>query len=321
MKSGEHKKRLWSVFLCTALMSLMWGCAMAPKKLFIKDLSKSFDEGTIISAKNGMPISFEDLITDLSSVRIIYIGEIHTDTAHHKIQLKVIKELFKKHPNIIVGMEMFDHTYKKILDLWSAGELDKKTFLKKVHWYANWKFDFRLYSDVLDFIKEKKIRLVGMNIPSHIPPKISIGGIESLSEDEKKHLPRKINTSNTAHRAYMEQVFKHHHIRGRENFDNFYMAQCVWEDAMAESIARNLKDNIMVALVGNGHIKNKFGIPDRAFSRTGAAFRTIYPAPAGTKAELSFADYIWVTPSIGKETRRKMPVSFSNIKHPATRTR
>ena len=61
---------------------------------------------------------------------------------------------------------------------------------------------------------------------------------------------------------------------------------------------------MMVVLVGNGHIIRKFGIPDRAFDRTGACFRTLLLAPAGSKAKLSFADYIWVTPPIKKHNMR-----------------
>jgi uncharacterized iron-regulated protein len=52
----------------------------------------------------------------------------------------------------------------------------------------------------------------------------------------------------------------------------------------------------MVVLAGNGHIQFKYGIPDRAYNRTGASFRTIYLAPAGDVVELDIADYIWVTP-------------------------
>ena len=287
-------------------MNIMCGCAMIPKKLLIEDISKSFGEDTIISAKTGMPVSFEDLIADLNTVRVIYVGENHIDPAHHKIQLKVIKELFNLHPKFAVGMEMFDHSYQQLLDLWSAGKLDQKAFLEKVHWYANWKFNVELYSDILDFLKEKKIRLVGLNIPFHIPPKIAIGGIESLSDDEKKRLPKVVDFSDAEHRAYVEEIFKHHHVRGRENFENFYMAQCVWEDAMAEYITSNLKEDMMVVLAGNGHIKRKFGVPDRAFDRTEASFRTIFLAPAGSKAELSFADYIWVTPPMKKHNMRRV---------------
>lgn len=299
-----NRKTALILFFCFTA-ALIWGCAIMPKKLLIEDLSKSFKEGDIINTKTGMPVSFEELIADLSRAKVIYIGENHTDSAHHKIQLQVIKGLINAYPELVVGMEAFDHTYQEILGMWSAGKLDEKEFLERTHWYANWKFNFELYKDILAFIKEKHISFIGLNIPSHIPPKIAVGGIENLSGDEKKHLPKTIDTTNADHRAYIEEIFKKHKVRGRENFEHFYMVQCVWEEAMAESIALYLKKgSMMVVLVGNGHIIRKFGIPDRAFDRTGADFRTLLLAPAGSKAELSFADYIWVTSPIKKHNMR-----------------
>ena len=73
------------------------------------------------------------------------------------------------------------------------------------------------------------------------------------------------------------------------------MAQATWEDAMAEKVALNLNNSAMVVLAGNSHIQYKYGIPDRAFKRTGESFRTIYLAPAGDKIKGKIADYIWVT--------------------------
>jgi uncharacterized iron-regulated protein len=306
MKNTEnYHAPLCSMLLVLFFLIFLPGCGARMKKLTITDLPGTFEAGEIISTKTGETLSFEELISDLSRVRIIYIGERHNDPVHHTVQLKLIKALYEKNHNMAVGMEAFDRSYQKILDQWTAGDLDEQSFIEKSHWYANWRFDFKLYSGILQFLKEKHIRLVGINIPFHIPPKIAVGGIENLSDFEKKYLPEKIDTSNGAHREYVKKIFSHHHIKGRENFENFYAAQCVWEDAMAEAVAGSLKEDIMVVIVGNGHIKEKFGVPNRAFERTRlkythtkrtkAPFRTIFLAPAGSKVKLTFADYIWVT--------------------------
>jgi len=282
------------------LIIFLWGCAVAPtKKLQVEDISKSFEEGTIISARLGAPVSIGELLKDLDSCRIIYVGEKHTNSAHHKIQLQIIQAVYRNNPNMAVGMEMFDHTYQDVLDRWSQGELTQMDFLRKSHWYANWRYDFSLYQDILEFIKEHNIRLVGLNIPNHIPPKIREGGIENLSDEDKAHLPQQIDTSKSAHRDYLKKVFDghKHHFKREVEFEDFYAAQSVWEDAMAETIAKNLADGAMVVLAGNGHIQFKYGIPDRAYKQTGAAFRTIYLEPVGSgKVESDIADYIWVTP-------------------------
>ena len=288
----------WQLGLYCALMliSLAWGCAVAPKQLTVKDLSQSFEADTIITTKTGKPVSFEELIAELSDSRVIYVGEQHTDKAHHAIQLEIIKGVFKKNPNMAVGMEMFDHSYQSILDQWSDGELDEKTFLRKTHWYANWRYNFSLYRDILNFVRDNEIRLVGLNVPFHIPSKIRVGGIENLRDEEKRHLPAEIDTTVAEHREYAENVFNGHHFKGMVEFDDFYMAQCVWEDAMAQAIAENFDDEVMVVIAGNGHIQYKYGIPDRAFRRTKADFRTVYLAGVGGEVDLDVADFIWVTP-------------------------
>ncbi len=281
------------------------GCAGIEKKLLINDNSGSYPAGIIISGESGTPVLPEALLADLGSVRIVYVGENHHNPEHHKIQLRIIRELHEKHPDLIIGMEMFAKTYQVVLDKWSEGLLEEKEFLQKTHWYVNWRFKYELYRDILDFAGRNRIRIIGLNIPSHIPPKIAVGGIDSLLDDDRRYLPAEIDTSIAAHRTYIQKIFKFHALPGRENFENFYMAQCVWEDTMAESIALNLDGHPMVVIAGNGHIKNKFGIPDRAYKRTSVPFRTVGLIPAGGNADLSYADYIWVTPPNSKQLRHR----------------
>ena len=236
---------LWFVIM----MSLPWGCAVTPaKKVYIEDLSQEFEEGTIISTGLGKIVAFDEMLADLNDCRITYVGEKHTNAGHHDIQLKIIRAVFSENPNMTVGMEMFDHTYQDVLDSWSAGRLNERTFLRKVHWYANWRYDYSLYRGILEYIRENNIRLVGLNIPFHIPRKIRVGGIENLRDDEKDKLPREIDTSNMAHREYLREIFGHHHFRGEVDFEDFYMAQAAWEDAMAEKVALNLNNSAMVVL-------------------------------------------------------------------------
>jgi uncharacterized iron-regulated protein len=289
---------LWkyrSFFLVPALLA---GCAGMSKKVAFTDIDRSYGEGVIVSSRTGATVTFDELLEDLLTVRIVYVGEQHTNPHHHAIQLRIIRALHDKAPDLVVGMEMFDATYQDVLDAWSSGALDRDSFLKKTHWYANWRYPFELYADILDFVRENRIRLVGLNIPFHLPAKISIGGIETLSEEEKRYLPRHMDTTHQAHRAYVEKIFREHRIKGREDFESFYTAQTVWEEAMAEAAARSLEGTgKMVVLAGNGHIVQKFGIPQRAFARTQAPYRTVYPASVGSSVDLSVGDYVWVTPA------------------------
>ena len=154
------------LWLSILILILVWGCAVAPQKLNIKGKPDAFGPGTIIDTREATAVSLEKLLAELENRRVIYVGETHTSPEDHKIQLAVIKALYEKNPDLVIGMEMFDHSYQDVIDQWSGGKLDQKEFLQKVHWYANWRFDFSLYQDILDFIKTNQLRLVGLNVPN-----------------------------------------------------------------------------------------------------------------------------------------------------------
>ncbi|WP_319408137.1 ChaN family lipoprotein [uncultured Desulfosarcina sp.] len=269
---------------------------MTPKTLSIKDKPTRLMENTILKTATASVVSREQLIADMADARVVYVGENHTNPSHHAIQLEIIKALAQTTDHLVIGMEMFDHTYQPVLDQWTAGKLDQNAFLAKTHWYANWRFDFGLYRDILEFAKEKGLRVIALNVPFYIPSRIRVGGLASLSEADRMQLPDIIDTTDADHRAYLEKIFNLHAFSGSDTFEFFYEAQCTWEDAMAEAVAKNMESGKMVVLAGNGHIIRKFGIPDRAFARSHAPFKTIYLAPVGGEAELSWADYLWVTP-------------------------
>ena len=210
---------------------------MAPKSLSIKDHPTPMLENTILATATASAISRSQLIEALDAVQVVYMGERHTNPSHHGIQLAIIQALAQRTPDLTIGMEMFDYTYQPVLDRWVAGDLDEAAFLQQTHWYANWRFDFGLYRGILEYAKENNIRVIALNVPFHIPAKIRVGGIASLSAEDAGHLPAEIDTSDGDHRSYLEDIYKMHAFSGRGNFDFFYEAQCTWEDAMAAKVA------------------------------------------------------------------------------------
>jgi uncharacterized iron-regulated protein len=275
---------------------VMGGCSVAVKHDIAKPAEATPASATIISGRTGAPVSWEDMQADLETVRIVYIGENHTSAAHHEVQLRVIRALRDLDARLAVGMEMFDRSYQAVLDAWSAGATDEDDFLRRTHWYANWRFDFGLYRHILQYLKTNRIRIVALNLPFSIPPKIRAGGLENLSAYEKGFLPAEVDTTVAAHREFSQKIFGLHEFKTSVRFEDFYLAQCVWEDVMAESVANALGADRMVVLAGNGHIRFKYGIPERAFKRNGVSYRTIYQASAGEELDSSIADYILVAP-------------------------
>ncbi len=247
----------------------------------------------VVSGPEGRPVSWEEMIAGLCAVRVVYVGETHTQALHHELQLDILRALVFSDPAAwSLGLEMFDTGYQPVLESWSRGELGEEEFLRRTHWYANWRYDFGLYRAILEFARDHRLPVHALNIPFHIPPKIRVGGIEHLSAAEKAFLPAEIDLHVDEHRRFAEAVFARHDFRNRVRFEDFYLVQCVWDEAMAEAVAGRLGSKRMVVLAGNGHIQYRYGIPARAFRRNGLPFRTVYPLSPGEEVAAGIADYV-----------------------------
>lgn len=274
----------------------MGGCSGMGKSIGLRDEPAQVPTETILSGSTGEQLTYRELIERLVESKIVYIGESHTQAEHHRIQLRIVQDIAARQHDLRLGLEMIDKSYQPVLDEWVRNEKrDREWFLEKTHWYANWRFPFDLYAEIFNFARDRHIPLIGLNLPFHIPPKIAIGGLESLMSNDASFLAEHIDLSATAHRRYIQDIYEKHRKSAslKDHFEYFYEAQCAWEDTMAESIAQNVGTAPMVVLVGNGHIVHKFGIPDRAFARTGLPFVTVYLSSMEELTELGIADYIW----------------------------
>ncbi|MEG4630411.1 ChaN family lipoprotein [Microcoleus sp. AR_TQ3_B6] len=107
--------------------------------------------------------------------------------------------------------------------------------------------------------------------------KSSRQGLESLTAEEKKHIPpiSEIRTDNAAYRQLLLEVYQEHQKAEQGNstaFERFVQAQVLWDETWAEKIAQFVKANPdyqVVVLGGKGHIIYGYGIPSRVERRLG----------------------------------------------------
>jgi len=87
-----------------SLFFLLISCTTMSKHLTIKSTGDTFPAGTIIDARTGHPVTFDELREALAGVRVIYVGETHTNREHHRIQSRLIEALHGQRPDLSVGM-------------------------------------------------------------------------------------------------------------------------------------------------------------------------------------------------------------------------
>ena len=269
-------------------------------------VSEKFSSGQIIDLKAGKAVSFDCLMDQLESVPLVFVGENHDNPEHHLIQVQVLQGLMARYNVRTVAMEFFHRPDQGIIDEYMKGEMDETAFLEKIQWSKSWGFPYHFYRPLIVQIREKNGVLLAVNVPREVVKKVARSGLAGLSEEERGQVAREIDLNNKEHRAYMENIFGGHSHHGIQHFDSFYEAQCVWDETMAETIADYLKNypGPMVVFSGNGHIVNKFGIPDRVKRRTDIPMATIavYPLTEQLNIDREMADYLWLTGSCSSRT-------------------
>jgi uncharacterized iron-regulated protein len=251
-----------------------------------------------VDLKTLKPLS--RVIDGLADKKIVYVGESHDNLSHHNVQLEILRGLYGQTPKIAIGMEMFQRPFQKVLDDYTSGAIDERTFLKRSEYFERWGIDYHLYKPILDFARAQRLPVVALNARREIVEKVGRTGIDSLSAEEKREIPQELHLSDADYRARLKQVFDRHQGTEKKNFDFFHQAQVLWDETMAESTDRFLKnrpDYRMIVLAGGGHLQYGSGIPKRVFRRNGLSYAIVLN---DAEIEKDIADFVvFPTPSKG----------------------
>ena len=262
----------------------------------------------ILRLPQGDPVTFAQLSDDLGMTRVIYVGESHDQIEHHQIEVRIIEGLLAKGKDVVIGMEMFERSQQPILDRWSQGFLTEEEFLKEIQWETTWGMDYELYKSILDMAKNHHLKVLGLNVPRDLVRRVAENGTMKLSSEDKKRLPE-MDLTDRQHRAYIASIYERHGKGSGKDFENFYEAQCLWDEGMAESLFEFLKSpqaegKTVLVFGGSGHVAFNFGIPKRLYRRIAVSFKTIVLKAWTGKLDidltflettLPLADFLWIT--------------------------
>jgi aminopeptidase N len=221
-------------------------------------------------------LALDSIIDNVADTPVIFVGERHTNYGDHKVELDVIMNLYNKGRKFAVGMEMFQRPFQKAIDEYLSGAIGERELLKRTEYFKRWGYDYHLYREILEFAKAKGIPIVALNLRSEIINKVSSGGIDALSEKERREIPQDMDMSDAAYRTRMREVFESH--PAGSTFDNFYQSQILWDETMAHSAADFLRERPgyqLVVLAGAEHIMYDSGIPQRLKRLTGRDYATL----------------------------------------------
>lgn len=305
--------------LAIALIMTLNGAAMPGCRPFVIDLLM------------GEPIPMEIMIEDFATVRIVYIGEIHTLERHHDLQAEILRLLAARDRKLAVGMEMFSERRQEILDRWQKGTDGMSGLIRELgkdHWT-----NLADYGSVLMLARELHAPILGLNAPDGLVRRVAQEGLEGLTESEKKQIPAGVTNIDPLHDRLLRMKLRVHKAFESKSLDRIVLAQALRDETMARVIARFFtspqgKDRILLVIAGSGHLNYGFGIPARVQRLMKVPFRILLPSESGelvlseqqkrqslpveiTHEELSFirrpiADYLHVIPLVKEEQQPEL---------------
>ena len=276
-------------------------------------IAADLPKGAIV--KTSREAGFLEMIDDLAGADFVYLGEQHDDPDHHLAQLRIIEHLHARGRLHAIGMEQFQRPFQKVLLDYTAKRIDEAELLEKTGFKQRWGYDYALYRPILQFARKWGIPVLALNVADEIRRKVSGGGLEALSNEERASLPA-IDTSNAARKEFLLPAYKAHLKQGEEfdprKFDRFFLVQCLWEQVMADTVvrwSRRLPQNAqVVVLAGTDHLRDHQGIPAAVQRRAGGVNMTVLPLsirqsvpPRGVFSR-RYADFVWLT---GESAKKK----------------
>lgn len=285
----------------------------------------------------GEVVTPADLAARLATVRLLFVGESHTNTDFHLVQLRVIEELLRAGRKVRIGLEMYPYPQQVFLDQWSAGQLTEAGFLELSRWYENWGYHWSYYRDIFLLARDRGLPMFALNAPREVVSAVRKKGFKDLTAEEAAHIPTQIDTTSAEHRRLFRAFFEDndalHSSMDEAQWNGMFEAQCTWDATMAFHAIKGLEakaepGDIMVVLIGFGHVAYGLGLERQArqwFPEEKGRMASLIPVPVvadgkpRTSVTASFANYLWGVPEEGDPLYPELGISTLAVPGKTTR--
>ena len=287
MNAASVRKNRIDIVLLASLLGLWVGTAPG--------MPAAMTEQTPIVVETAQTSTLNDLVTRLREQRLVFVGETHRSAADHRLQFEILKGMAGQGEPLVLGVEWFQRPFQSVLDDYVAGRIDEAALLRRSEYFKRWGFDYRLYRPIMQFARERGIRVLALNAARELTDAVREQGLDQLTPNDRARLPASYDFSDQGYREQLRGVFALHKHRDQDEetaFQRFVEVQLTWDETMAETAANYLRDHPdtrMLVLAGKGHTQAS-AIPNRVKRRIGAAGTSVGSMQIG--APFNQADFL-----------------------------
>jgi uncharacterized iron-regulated protein len=193
---------------------------------------------------------FEGMLADLARADVVFVGEQHDDANTHRLELAILEGLMRRGVSIVVAMEMFERDVQGTLDKYLAGTINEEQFLKDSRAWPRYATDYR---PIVEFARAHHLPVIASDVPRHIATDVSktgMGVVDALGADRGLAAREFQCQPKGAYYERFVEAMGGHPAAGdpkgsdvQQKNDRFYLAQCLKDETMGESIAQAFDKN------------------------------------------------------------------------------
>lgn len=256
----------------------------------------------ITRAADGMQLDVEAFYDELARADVVLIGESHTNDTHHAMQEKIIRGLAGRGQSVVLALEMFNASQNGALDELVSNRTDLDRFPAASGYFSTWGHNYRYYRPLFAAAQEIALPVRGVNLPSGRVRALRMAGPDKFMDQLLPGEP--VPDMNSAeHRFFIETMMQGLGAKSPQMFPAFYLAQCLWDAAMAEGIiaaAREFPGKVVVGIAGHGHVSYGLGIARIIRNRSSLKVVTIMPVDVAPLKKAKKGDHPGFAAHMGK---------------------
>ena len=257
---------------------------------------------TALDSATRERVDLETMADALAEHDVVFLGEEHDKTVAHELQFALTRMLYERRGDLVITLEMFERDVDFDLEDYLDGKLGEEEFLERSRPWGNYEEHYR---PVVEWARERGIRVVAGNIPRPAARRVAYEGIGAVRKEP--WMPAEFEAPRDEYFDLFVEAMGGHRPGRDKRLYNWYSAQCVKDEVMAESIVRwtdgKPTDPIVVHWCGKFHSDRGLGTAARVQRRRPDWSLGIVTTKSGvrrselTEDDWRDADYVWLVPS------------------------
>jgi uncharacterized iron-regulated protein len=222
------------------------------------------------------------MLARITHADVVFFGEQHDDPDTHRAEVETLVAIAQLGRPIVLSLEMFERDVQPTLNDYLASRITESEFLARSRPWANYA---KSYRGLIELARAHHWAVVAANVPRPLASAVGrkgIAALDTLTPSEHLSAARQIICPlDDYHARFMDEMHAHSTGSGgaaeagdslpTAMAERFYVAQCVKDETMAESIVSAKRaaprDAIVVHFTGAFHSDYAQGTVERVKRR------------------------------------------------------